>query len=66
MTYGNRLRERIADPGATPLIGVYDMYSASIAVQHYDGMFVSGFGFATSYCGLPDIGFMKDGLSDLV
>ncbi|MFF0595429.1 isocitrate lyase/PEP mutase family protein [Streptomyces antibioticus] len=58
MTYGNRLRERIAEPGTTPLIGVYDMYSASIAAQHYDGMFVSGFGFAASYYGLPDIGFI--------
>ncbi|MDQ0584166.1 isocitrate lyase/PEP mutase family protein [Streptomyces rishiriensis] len=58
MTYGNKLRERIADPGTTPLIGVYDMYSASIAADHYDGMFVSGFGFAASHYGLPDIGFI--------
>ncbi|MDX3112803.1 isocitrate lyase/PEP mutase family protein [Streptomyces scabiei] len=58
MTYGTKLRERIAGPGTTPLIGVYDMYSASIAAQHYDGMFVSGFGFAASYYGLPDIGFI--------
>ena len=34
------------------------MYSASIAAEHYDGMFVSGFGFAASYYGLPDIGFI--------
>jgi 2-methylisocitrate lyase-like PEP mutase family enzyme len=58
LTYGKKLRERIAGPGTTPLIGVYDMYSASIAAQHYDGMFVSGFGFAASYYGLPDIGFI--------
>ncbi|MFJ6695305.1 oxaloacetate decarboxylase [Streptomyces sp. NPDC091272] len=58
MTYGNRLREQIAAPGTTPLIGVYDMYSASIAAEHYDGMFVSGFGFAASHYGLPDIGFI--------
>ncbi|MDX3311386.1 isocitrate lyase/PEP mutase family protein [Streptomyces sp. NPDC054884] len=58
MTHGNKLRDRIAGPGTTPLIGVYDMYSASIAAQHYDGMFVSGFGFAASYYGLPDIGFI--------
>ncbi|MFJ9608695.1 oxaloacetate decarboxylase [Kitasatospora sp. NPDC101176] len=56
--HGQRLREEIAGPGATPLIGVYDMYSASIAAEHYDGMFVSGFGFAASYYGLPDIGFI--------
>ncbi|NED34805.1 isocitrate lyase/PEP mutase family protein [Streptomyces sp. SID8499] len=58
MTYGKKLREQIAGPGTTPLIGVYDMYSASIAAGHYDGMFVSGFGFAASYYGLPDIGFI--------
>ncbi|WP_330460529.1 isocitrate lyase/PEP mutase family protein [Streptomyces sp. NBC_00820] len=58
MTYGKNLRESIAGPGTTPLIGVYDMYSASIAAKHYDGMFVSGFGFAASYYGLPDIGFI--------
>ncbi|WP_327591624.1 isocitrate lyase/PEP mutase family protein [Streptomyces chartreusis] len=58
MTYGKLLREQIAEPGTTPLIGVYDMYSASIAAKHYDGMFVSGFGFAASHYGLPDIGFI--------
>ncbi|WP_411075765.1 oxaloacetate decarboxylase [Streptomyces sp. cmx-4-7] len=58
MTYGNRLRDEIAKPGTTPLIGVYDMYSASVAAGHYDGMFVSGFGFAASHYGLPDIGFI--------
>lgn len=58
MTYGNKLREQIAEQGTTPLIGVYDMYSASIAAEHYDGMFVSGFGFAASHYGLPDIGFI--------
>jgi 2-methylisocitrate lyase-like PEP mutase family enzyme len=42
----------------TPLIGVFDMFSASVAAQHYDGLFVSGFGFAASYYGLPDIGFI--------
>jgi len=58
VTYGKMLREQIAAPGTTPLIGVHDMYSASIAAAHYDGMFVSGFGFAASYYGLPDIGFI--------
>ncbi|RSS40069.1 oxaloacetate decarboxylase [Streptomyces sp. WAC08241] len=58
MSHGSRLRDRIAEPGTTPLIGVYDMYSASLSAVHYDGMFVSGFGFAASYYGLPDIGFI--------
>ncbi|WNI16822.1 isocitrate lyase/PEP mutase family protein [Actinacidiphila sp. ITFR-21] len=58
MQYGNALRNEIASADTTPLIGVYDMYSASIAAQHYNGFFVSGFGFAASYYGLPDIGFI--------
>ncbi|GAA0592444.1 isocitrate lyase/PEP mutase family protein [Streptomyces crystallinus] len=58
MSYGNKLRARIAEAGTTPLIGVYDMYSASVAAGHYDAMFVSGFGFAASHYGLPDIGFI--------
>ncbi|TSB20233.1 isocitrate lyase/PEP mutase family protein [Streptomyces benahoarensis] len=58
MTYGSALREEIRSPGTTPLIGVYDMYSASIAATRYNGFFVSGFGFAASHYGLPDIGFI--------
>lgn len=58
MQYGTALRNEISSFGTTPLIGVYDMYSASIAAQHYNGFFVSGFGFAASHYGLPDIGFI--------
>jgi 2-methylisocitrate lyase-like PEP mutase family enzyme len=58
MRYGTLLREEVSAPGTTPLIGIYDMYSASIAAKHYNGFFVSGFGFAASYYGLPDIGFI--------
>ncbi|MGI5169891.1 isocitrate lyase/PEP mutase family protein [Spirillospora sp. CA-253888] len=58
MNYGDALRREILHEGVTPLIGVYDMFSASLAARHYDGMFVSGFGFAASYYGLPDIGFI--------
>ncbi|MFE2376793.1 oxaloacetate decarboxylase [Streptomyces sp. NPDC059398] len=58
MRYGPALREDISAPGTTPLIGIYDMYSASVAAQHYDGFFVSGFGFAASHYGLPDIGYI--------
>jgi 2-methylisocitrate lyase-like PEP mutase family enzyme len=56
--HGSTLRNAITAPGTTPLIGVYDMYSASVASRHYDGLFVSGFGFAASHYGLPDIGFI--------
>ncbi|MBY8858644.1 isocitrate lyase/PEP mutase family protein [Nocardia sp. CA2R105] len=58
MRYGTALREEIARGGVTPLIGIFDMYSASIAAQHFGGLFVSGFGFAASHYGLPDIGFI--------
>ncbi|GHF70173.1 carboxyvinyl-carboxyphosphonate phosphorylmutase [Streptomyces mashuensis] len=58
MNHPDRLRTAIAATGTTPLIGVFDMFSASVAAQHYDGMFVSGFGFAASHYGLPDIGFI--------
>ncbi|MFI8003306.1 oxaloacetate decarboxylase [Streptomyces sp. NPDC086010] len=58
MPYGSALRHRINAPGTTPLVGIYDMYSASVAARHYDGFFVSGFGFAASHYGLPDIGFI--------
>ncbi|MBU3064321.1 isocitrate lyase/PEP mutase family protein [Nocardia sp. NEAU-G5] len=58
MQYGTALREEIGRSAVTPLIGIFDMYSASIAAQYFDGMFVSGFGFAASHYGLPDIGFI--------
>jgi len=40
-----------------PFVGIYDVFSATIAARHYDALFVSGFGFAASHYGLPDIGF---------
>ncbi|MCX2733866.1 isocitrate lyase/PEP mutase family protein [Saccharopolyspora sp. NFXS83] len=58
MKYGTALRDDVAGEQITPLIGVYDMFSASVSAQHYSGMFVSGFGFAASHYGLPDIGFI--------
>jgi 2-methylisocitrate lyase-like PEP mutase family enzyme len=41
-----------------PFVGIYDVFSASIAARHFDALFVSGFGFAASHYGLPDIGFI--------
>jgi 2-methylisocitrate lyase-like PEP mutase family enzyme len=55
---GRRLREAIGAHDVTALIGIFDMFSASLAARHYDGLFVSGFGFAASHYGLPDIGFI--------
>ena len=43
---GDALRDEVHNDNITPLIGIFDMYSASLAAQHYGGMFVSGFGFA--------------------
>jgi 2-methylisocitrate lyase-like PEP mutase family enzyme len=55
---GPQLRQSIAAGKTVPFIGVYDAFSASVAARHFDGLFVSGFGFAASYYGLPDIGFI--------
>jgi 2-methylisocitrate lyase-like PEP mutase family enzyme len=51
------LRASLRD-GVLPFVGIYDVFSASIAARHYDALFVSGFGLAASYYGLPDIGFI--------
>lgn len=42
----------------TPFIGVYDVFSATLAAQRFDNLFLSGFGFAASHYGLPDVGFI--------
>jgi 2-methylisocitrate lyase-like PEP mutase family enzyme len=48
----------VASRNIIPFIGIYDVFSASLAARHYDALFFSGFGFAASYYGLPDIGFI--------
>jgi 2-methylisocitrate lyase-like PEP mutase family enzyme len=53
----NQLREKLVS-GIHPFMGVYDVFSASIAGKHFDSLFVSGFSFAASHYGLPDIGFI--------
>lgn len=57
-TAGSLLRERAGPHAITPIIGVYDAFSASIAARHFGTLFLSGFGFAASHHGLPDIGFI--------
>jgi 2-methylisocitrate lyase-like PEP mutase family enzyme len=57
-TPGNRLRTDLQRRDIIPLIGVYDVFSASIAARHFDGIFISGFSFAASYYGLPDVGYI--------
>ncbi len=41
-----------------PFIGVYDVFSAALAARQFDALFLSGFGFAASHYGLPDVGFI--------
>jgi 2-methylisocitrate lyase-like PEP mutase family enzyme len=55
---GARLRHQIAAGDITPIIGVYDVFSATIAARHFGALFVSGFGFAASHYGLPDLGYV--------
>ncbi len=61
---GERMRESVRQRTITPFIGVYDVFSAGIAGKHFDSLFVSGFSFAASFYGLPDIGFIT--WSDMV
>jgi 2-methylisocitrate lyase-like PEP mutase family enzyme len=58
------MREVVLQGDITPFIGVYDVFSAGLAGRHYDALFLSGFGFAASFYGLPDIGFIT--WSDMV
>lgn len=51
------LRARLAH-GICPFVGIYDVFSATLAARHYEALFVSGFGVAASHYGLPDIGFI--------
>lgn len=58
------MRHSVSEKKTIPFIGVYDVFSAALAGKFFDGIFISGFGFAASYYGLPDIGFNT--WSDLV
>lgn len=64
VSFGQRLKQATSERSLIPFIGVYDVFSAAIAAQYYDGIFISGFGFAASHYGLPDIGFIA--WSDMV
>jgi len=61
---GRTLQEELQQRDIFPFMGVYDVFSASIAAKYYDGIFISGFSFAASFYGLPDIGFIA--WSDIV
>ena len=55
---GSRLRAALQSSDILPFIGTYDVFSAALAGRHFDALFISGFGFAASHYGLPDIGFI--------
>jgi 2-methylisocitrate lyase-like PEP mutase family enzyme len=56
---GNEFRRRLLDQRLLCLIGVYDVFSARIAAQRFEGVFCSGYGYAASAYGLPDVGFVN-------
>src|SRR5687768_13357881 len=57
-SYGSLLRREMARRDIIPFIGVYAVFSATVAAEHFDALFASGFSFAASQYGLPDIGFI--------
>ena len=64
INYGSSLREALEEKEIIPFIGIYDAFSAAISARHFDGTFVSGFSFAASFYGMPDIGLIS--WSDIV
>lgn len=56
--HGSRLSAALETRNQIPFIGAYDVFSASLAYRYFDGIFVSGFSFAASRYGLPDVGFI--------
>jgi len=63
-SYGTQLRDALAKESILPFIGVYDVFSATLAGRYFNSLFISGFSFAASHYGLPDIGFIA--WSDIV
>lgn len=55
---GAALRCELRRRDITAFAGVYDVFSAGLAGRRFDSLFLSGFGFAASYYGLPDVGFI--------
>jgi 2-methylisocitrate lyase-like PEP mutase family enzyme len=61
-TAGSKLGEVLkmaqAQERVVPFLGVYDLFSASLAADRFGALFLSGFGLAASVFGLPDVGFI--------
>ncbi len=56
---GAAFRSRIRENKLLPLIGVYDVFSARLAAERFEGVFCSGYSFAASAYGLPDVGYVN-------
>ena len=56
---GNQFRLRIRQKKIMLLIGVYDVFSAKIVSERFEGVFCSGYSFAASAYGLPDVGYVN-------
>ena len=44
-----------------PFLGIHDLFSACLASQRFDALFLSGLGLAASTYGLPEIGLISRG-----
>jgi len=55
---GEVLKMAQAQERVVPFLGVYDLFSASLAADRFGALFLSGFGLAASAFGLPDVGFI--------
>jgi 2-methylisocitrate lyase-like PEP mutase family enzyme len=58
-TAGDTFRRRLQSEKLLCLIGVYDVFSARIAAQRFEGVFCSGYSYAASAYGLPDVGYVN-------
>lgn len=56
---GNEFRRRIRQKRLLALIGVYDVFSAKIVAERFEGVFCSGYSYAASAYGLPDVGYVN-------
>ncbi len=56
---GDEFRSRIQQKRLLPLVGIYDVFSALIAAERFEGVFCSGYGYAASAYGLPDVGYVN-------
>lgn len=58
-TAGDAFRNRLESDKLLCLIGVYDVFSARLAAERFEGVFCSGYSYAASAYGLPDIGYVN-------